>query len=288
MSEKTNLTLFEAIRHVDEAGNEFWSARELANILGYTRWRDFKTAIEKARIACENSGQKLTITDHYFATSKMIKAGKGAAREVEDFNLSRYFCYVVIQNADPSKEIVAQCQTYFALRTRQQEEVDKLDDLTAAQRQIYLKSRLSDQNNQLPYSSGDAGVVSVFDVATSQDDGYAGLYAGETASDSHRRKSLKPDLKILDHMGAVELAAKMFQFTQAEAKILRENVKGKDAAIKIHNDVGKIVQATIESLGGSVPENLPAPKETIQEVRANGKKPIKGGPQISRFDEDED
>ena len=277
-------TPFETIRQEDEAGNEYWSARDLYQVLGYTNWRNFKTAVDKAKIACANSGQ--APEDHFDGTIKMIQAGKGATRKVEDYHLSRYACYLVIQNADPAKEIVALGQTYFAVQTRRQEEADELAGLTEAQRRLFLRGELSGHNKQLADTARQAGVVSSFDFAVFQDHGYSGLYGGEKARDIHRRKGLKPHEKILDHMGSTELAANLFRSTQAEEKIRREKIKGKEAANQAHEDVGKEVRSTIERLGGTMPEELPTPAESIQHLEQQQKKKMKQGSQTSMFGEE--
>jgi DNA-damage-inducible protein D len=282
MSEQA--TPFEAIRQIDETGNEYWSARDLAKVLDYTQWRNFKTAINKAKVACANSGQ--VPEDHFAGISKMVPLGSGSTRQVEDFNLSRYACYLVIQNADPAKEIVALGQTYFAVQTRRQEEADELAGLTEAQRRLVLRGELSGHNKQLADTARNAGVVSSFDFAIFQDHGYMGLYAGEKAQDIHRRKGLKPNQKILDHMTAEELGANLFRATQADAKIRREKIQGKDAANQAHEDVGKEVRSTIERLGGTMPEDLPTPSESIQQLEQKEAKRLKRGPQTSMFDEE--
>lgn len=285
MSQENNATPFEAIRKEDEASNEYWSARDLAKVLGYTEYGKFRNTLQKAETACENSGQ--VVTDHFAHVSDMIEVGKGARRRVANVHLSRYACYLVIQNADPEKEIVALGQTYFAVQTRRQEEADELAGLTEAQRRIFLRSQLTDHNKQLADTAKGAGVVSGFDFAVFQDHGYAGLYAGEKARDIHRRKGLKPSEKILDHMGAEELAANLFRATQTEAKIRREKIQGKENANQAHQDVGAKVRQTIKELGGVMPEELPTPAESIQQVEATEKKRMKRGPQTSMFGEDE-
>src|SRR5215213_3742817 len=241
-------TPFETIRQEDEAGNEYWSARDLAKVLDYGEFRFFKNVIRKAETACENSGQ--LVADHFVQTHGMIATGKGARRKVEDYHLSRYACYLVIQNSDPEKEVVALGQTYFAVQARRQEEADELAGLTEAQRRLFLRGELSGHNKQLADTARQAGVVSSFDFAVFQDHGYMGLYGGEKARDIHQRKELKSNQKILDHMGSTELAANLFRSTQAEEKIRREKIKGKEAANQAHENVGKEVRATIERLGG--------------------------------------
>lgn len=283
MSE-VNTTPFETIRQQDEAGNEYWSARDLAKVLGYTEYGKFRNTLAKAEIACLNSDQ--VVTDHFAHVSDMIEVGKGARRRVKNVRLSRYACYLVIQNADPDKEVVALGQTYFAVQTRRQEEADELAGLTEGQRRIFLRSELADHNKQLADTAKGAGVVTPFDFAIFQDHGYSGLYGGEKAQDIHLRKGLKPNQKILDHMGAEELAANLFRATQTEAKIRREKIKGKTAANQAHNDMGKKVREFIEEVGGTMPEELPTPADSIQELERQEKKRIKRGPQVSMFDEE--
>lgn len=283
MSEQ-QATSFEAIRQEDQEGNEFWSARDLAKVLGYTEYGKFKNTLQKAEIACENSGQN--VADHFAHVSDMIEVGKGAKRKLQNVHLSRYACYLVIQNADPEKEIVALGQTYFAVQTRRQEETDELAGLTEAQRRLFLRGELTGHNKQLAETARQAGVVSGFEFAIFQDHGYSGLYGGEKAQDIHKRKKLKPNQKILDHMGSTELAANLFRATQTEEKIRREKIKGKDAANQAHHDMGKRVRGFIEEVGGTLPEELPTPADSIQELEQKKEKELKRGPQTSMFDED--
>ncbi len=283
MSEQT--TPFEIIRKTDEAGNEYWSARDLARVLDYGEFRFFKNVIKKAEAACENSGQ--VVADHFVQTHVMIATGKGARRKVEDYHLSRYACYLVIQNADPAKEIVALGQTYFAVQTRRQEEADELAVLTEDQRRLFLRGQLTDHNKQLAAAANQAGVVTSPDFAVFQDHGYMGLYGGEKAQDIHKRKILKPNQKILDHMGSDELAANFFRASQTKQKLEREKIKSKEAANRAHEDVGKKVRGFIEELGGTLPEKLPTPPESIQELEKKEKKRLARGPQTSMFDEED-
>jgi DNA-damage-inducible protein D len=279
-----NTTPFETIRQEDEAGNEYWSARDLAKVLGYTEYGKFRNTLAKAQIACLNSDQ--VVTDHFVDVTDTIEVGKGARRRVKNVRLSRYACYLVIQNADPDKEVVALGQTYFAVQTRRQEAADELAGLTEGQRRIFLRSELADHNKQLADTAKGAGVVTPFDFAIFQDHGYSGLYGGEKAQDIHRRKGLKPSQKILDHMGAEELAANLFRATQTEAKIRREKIKGKTTANQAHNDMGKKVREFIEEVGGTMPEELATPADSIQELERQEKKKIKRGQQVSMFDEE--
>ncbi len=215
----------------------------------------------------------------------MIETGKGAKRRVEDFELSRYGCYLTLQNADPSKPIVALGQTYFAIQTRRQEIADELAGLTEDQRRLYLRGQLADHNRQLAEAASQAGVVKPIDFAVFQDHGYMGLYGGLKARDIHARKGLKKNQQIPDHMGSTELAANLFRATQTEEKIRREGIKGKDKANRTHFQVGRKVRQTIQELGGTMPEDLPTPKESIQQLQQREQKLLKQGPQISLFDE---
>jgi DNA-damage-inducible protein D len=259
---------FDAIRHEDAEGNEWWSARELATILDYPRWQKFRPVIDRAMEACENSGH--ATSDHFTREGKMIATGKGAQRQIEDWRLSRYACYLVIQNADPDKPVVALGQTYFASQTRRQELADEqaLAGLSEDQRRLYTRAQLTEHNRQLASAAASAGVITARDFAVFQDHGYMGLYNGERARDIAARKGLKPGQHILDHMGSTELAANLFRATQADDKIRREGIQGKDAANATHFAVGRAVRRFIvEELGGSPSEELPTPPESIQQVQ---------------------
>jgi DNA-damage-inducible protein D len=278
-----HISPFESIRKTTEDGGEYWSARDLADVLGYTQWRNFKYAIEKAEIACENSGQDPA--DHFAASSKMIETGKGAKRRVEDVHLSRYGAYLLVQNADPTKEIVALGQTYFAVQTRLQEKADELAGLTEDQRRLYLRNQLTDHNRQLANAASQAGVIKAIDFAIFQDHGYMGLYGGLKAGDIHIRKDLKRNQRILDHMGSEELAANLFRATQTEAKLRRDKTTGKEKANRTHYEVGKKVRQTIEELGGTMPEELPTPQESIQQLQKKEKKQLQQDSQLSMFND---
>ena len=205
---------FERIKRTNEANNEYWESRDLADVLEYTQYRNFEAVIEKAKLACFNSGHR--IEDHFADVSKMIEIGKGGRREIDVTLLSRYACYLTIQNADPNKEIVAQGQTYFAIQTRRQELSDeRLDE----DRRILLREEIRRHNVQLADAAKNAGVIEPIDYAIFQNHGYMGLYGGLKQEDIHRRKGLKKSQMILDHMGSTELAANLFRATQAEEKL---------------------------------------------------------------------
>jgi DNA-damage-inducible protein D len=263
---------FERIRQVDPDDYEFWSARDLMPILEYTKWQNFKTVLLKAQIACENSGNDPA--DHFTDASKMVAIGSDAKREVEDMHLSRYACYLIVQNADPAKEVVALGQTYFAVQTRRQEiaDADVLAELSEDQRRLLLRQRIKLQNTDLASAAKTAGVITALDFAVFQNHGYRGLYNGLTADAIHRRKRLKKSQHILDHMGATELAANLFRSTQAEEKLRRDQVQGKDAANEVHYQAGVVVRRAIAELGGTMPEDLPSADSIKKLERAEKKR----------------
>jgi len=259
---------FERIKRTNEANNEYWESRDLADVLEYTQYRNFEAVIEKAKLACFNSGHR--IDDHFADISKMVEIGSGAIREIKVMLLSRYACYLVIQNADPNKEIVAQGQTYFAIQTRRQELADERGE---DERRVLLRGEIRRHNVQLADAAKGAGVIEPIDYAIFQNHGYMGLYGGLKQDDIHRRKGLKKSQKILDHMGSTELAANLFRATQAEEKLRRDEVKGKDAANRTHREVGAKVRQTIRELGGTMPEELPA-VENIKKIETKQRKQL--------------
>jgi len=259
---------FERIRKVNEAGNEYWESRDLAEVLDYTQYRNFEAVIEKAKLACFNSGHR--IDDHFADVSKMVEIGSAATREIKVTLLSRYACYLAIQNADPKKEIVAHGQTYFAIQTRRQELAgERIED----ERRVLLREEMRQHNVQLADAAKGAGVIEPIDYAIFQNHGYMGLYGGLKQEDIHHRKGLKKSQKILDHMGSTELAANLFRATQAEEKLRRDEVKGKDAANRTHREVGAKVRQTIRELGGTMPENLPV-AESIKKIETKQRKQL--------------
>lgn len=257
---------FESIRQLNEDDSEFWFARDLAPVLEYQAWRNFVQVIEKAKLACERSGQA---TDHHFVEfDKMVELGSGAARRVTDYRLTRYACYLIVQNGDPSKPVIANGQTYFAVQTRRQELADegRLGQLSEDARRLMLRGELTEHNKALTSGAKKAGVESGLDYAIFQDHGYKGLYGGLGAKDIHTTKSLKKSQKILDHMGSTELAANLFRATQTEDKLRRDNVRGKRQANETHREVGAKVRQTIAEIGGTMPEKLPTPAKSIKQI----------------------
>lgn len=267
---------FEQIKRIDPDGNEFWSARDLLVILQYANYFKFKNVLLKAQLACENSGHDPS--DHFYHAVTMVEIGSNTKREVEDMHLSRYACYLVVQNADPSKEVVALGQTYFAVQTRRQEiaDAEALGELTEDQRRLLLREKVRQQNTDLASAAKSAGVITPLDFAIFQDHGYKGLYKGLGAKDIHKRKKLKKSQHILDHMGTTELAANLFRSTQAEDKLRRDNVQGKDNANQVHHEAGVVVRRAIQELGGTMPEDLPT-VDSIKKLEREQKKQLKAG-----------
>ncbi len=251
---------FENIKQINSNGLEYWYARDLQNILGYVKWENFILVINKAKKACLNS--KHQIQNHFLDVRKMVEVGSGAQREIQDIALTRYACYLIVQNADPSKPIIALGQTYFAIQTRKQELIQQEEYANLKnedEKRLYLRDQLKINNKKLAGTAKQAGILTPLDYAIFQDHGYKGLYGGLGAQDIHKNKHLKKSQQILDHMGSTELAANLFRATQTEEKIKREKIKDKPKANLTHFEVGKKVRQTIKELGGTMPEELPAP-----------------------------
>ena len=272
MSELTKYSeqTFESIKHYNENGQEYWLARELQSVLEYTQWRRFFDTIERAKLACANSGYD--VDDHFADVGKMVEIGSGAQREVDDVMLSRYACYLIVMNGDPRKEVIAVGQTYFAVKTQQQELIDHYDELTEDQKRIAIRREMKSHNKSLAEAAHNAGVIDTRDYVIFQNKGYQGLYGGLTAKDIHARKGLKKGEQILDHMGSTELAANLFRATQTDEKLRRENIQGKEKAYETHYEVGKTVRKTIQELGGTMPEDLPTPEKSVKQLESEQKK----------------
>ena len=265
-------SLFESIRHVNKYGQEFWYARDLQIALEYTEWRNFCKVIEKAKEACRGSNN--AVSDHFVDVNKIVNAG-ATSKDIGDIQLSRYACYLIVQNGDPRKKVIALGQTYFAVKTRQQELIENYENLSEDQKRIAIRQEMKEHNKMLVAAAKDAGVETTLDYAIFQNYGYMGLYGGLKASDIKERKGLKKSQDILDYMGYEELAANLFRATQTEAKLRRENIQGKQEANKTHFEVGKKVRDTIKDLGGTMPEDLPTPEKTIQQLEREQKKKLK-------------
>ena len=257
-----NNTIFENIKHIDDVGNEFWYARELMPLLEYSKWERFTNTINNAKKACENSGYNVRY--HFPMVGKMISIGKRANREIIDYKLSRYACYLIVQNADPRKDAVALGQTYFAIQTRKQELSEKdYNLLTEDEKRFYQRGLTKKGNFSLNKVAKDAGVKN-FDRFHNY--GYKGLYNGETANDIAKRKRLRYREDILDNMGSEELADNLFRIVHTESKLKNDDIKGESNANQVHFQIGKTVRETIKKMGNTMPEDLPTPDKSLKEL----------------------
>ena len=251
---------FESIKHIDEFENEFWEARELMPLLEYSKWENFHKVIVRAMIACETSNN--SVLDHFPEFRKPIVGGKGNIQNVVDYHLSRYACYLIVQNANPRKKSVALGQTYFAIQTRKQEITElEYSRLTEDEKRLYTRILVNNKNKYLFKTARESGVEN---FGKFNNCGYKGLYNGETAKQIAKRKNIKEDEDILDYMGSEELGANLFRITQTEAKLKKDNIGNEDDACLTHYNVGKTVRRAIEELGGNMPETLPTPEKTIK------------------------
>ena len=254
---------FEDIKHVREDGSEYWSARELAPALDYSQWRNFTNAINRAMIACENSGRN--VFDDFAEVSKIVEAGV-TSKPKKDYELSRYACYLIVQNGDPRKEVIALGQTYFAIQTYRQELADHFNQLDEDRRRLVVRGDIKQWNQLLAETAHDAGVITNEEFAIFQNAGYMGLYGGLDVDDIHKRKKLAVSQKILDYMGSTELIANLFRISQTEEKLRKDHIQGADKATATHYTVGREVRKAIEKIGGTMPEDLPTPEKSIQQI----------------------
>ena len=265
-NEYTN-NIFESIKHTDEYDNEFWYARELSKALEYSDWRNFKKVIDKAKEACKNTG--FNIDEQLVEINKLSKRNNNAIANIQDYKLSRYICYLIVQNADPSKEIVALGQTYFAIQTRKQEIIEQeYDSLSDDEKRFYQRKLTRQGNYTLQKVASSAGVKN---MAEFHNAGYKGLYNGETADDIFKRKKLRYREDILDNMNEDELVANLFRINQTKQKLLKDNVQGEKEAKDIHYEVGKKVRRAIADIGGMMPEKMPTPKKSLKELEKEKK-----------------
>ena len=255
---------FESIKQIDENGEETWSARELQSALNYKQWRRFSEVIDKAKLSCKNSG--ISIDEHFADVGKTLDMPNSATRKIVDYNLSRYACYLIVQNGDPRKEVIARGQTYFAIQTRRQEVADYFNHLDENNKRLVIRGDVKQWNQLLAEVAHNAGVITNEEYAIFQNSGYKGLYGGMTVADIHFKKELAENDKILDFMGSEELAANLFRITQTESKLKRDHIKDVGKANSTHYTVGKEVRKAIENIGGTMPENLPTPEKSMSEI----------------------
>ena len=262
---------FEDIKHIDENGVEFWYARELMPVLQYSNWQNFEKIIDKAKISCKNSG--ISVLEHFIDVSKLSKRANNAEVIIKDYKLSRYACYLIAQNGDSRKKVIALAQTYFAVQTRKQEITEKeYSMLTEDEKRFYQRNLTRKGNYSLNQTAKKAGVKN-FDIFHNA--GYKGLYNGETADDIAKRKGLRYREDILDNMGSEELAANLFRITQTESKLKKDNIQTEKDANKTHYNVGAKVRKTIKELGGTRPEDLPTPKKSLKQLEKENSKKLK-------------
>lgn len=254
---------FEDIKKVRADGTEYWNARELAIALDYIQWRNFDKVIKRAMIACENSGHDV---EYDFAeVSKIVEAG-ATTKKIVDYELTRYACYLIVQNGDPRKEVIALGQTYFAIQTYRQEVADHFNQLDEDSRRLVVRGDIKQWNQLLAETAYNAGVITNEEFAIFQNAGYIGLYGGLDVDDIHQKKGLEVGQKILDYMGSTELIANLFRISQTEEKLRKDNVSDADTATTVHKTVGREVRKAIEEIGGTMPEDLPTPKKSIAEI----------------------
>ncbi|MCL2282298.1 MAG: DNA damage-inducible protein D [Fibromonadales bacterium] len=268
--EKYSDQTFESIKHVTENGEEFWYARELQGILEYVEWRNFYKVIESAVLACKNSGNE--VTHHFVEVNKTIVMPKSAEKHVTDYKLSRFACYLIVMNGNPKKAVIAVGQTYFAVKTRQNELIENYGQLTEDERRLEIRGQMTIHNKSLFQSAKMAGVDN---FGFFQNKGYQGLYGGLGQREIHKKKGLKKSQQILDHMGSTELAANLFRATQTEDKLRHENIRGTQAASQAHYDIGVKVRKVIKDIGGTMPELLPTPEKSIKQIERESKKKLK-------------
>ena len=262
-----NETVFENIKHIDEYGNEYWLARELQIALDYKKWQKFINVIENAKMACEQS--KFIIDDHFTQVGKMVDIGSKTSRSIVDYKLSRYACYLIVQNSDPRKEIVALGQTYFAIQTRKQEITEQeYINLSEDEKRFYQRKLTKKGNYSLNRTAIKSGVKNLDRFHNA---GYKGLYNGETADDIFKRKKLRYREDILDNMGSAELAANLFRITQTEERLINDQISNERDANNLHYEVGKKVRKAIADIGGTMPEKLPTPKKSLKELEKEKK-----------------
>ena len=255
---------FEGIKHVDENGCEYWFARELADVLQYAKWENFSKVIDRAMLACKNSG--FEVADHFPEVRKMVAIGSSTKRNVIEYKLTRYACYLIVQNGDPRKKIIALGQTYFAIQTRRAEVADTFNQLGENNKRLVVRGNIKQWNQLLAEAARNAGVITNEEFAIFQNSGYMGLYGGLTVSDIHARKELKKDDKILDYMGSTELIANLFRISQTEEKLKMDEVDNPQAANNTHYEIAEKIRKAMIEMGTTLPEDMPTPDKSIQTI----------------------
>ena len=264
---------FEEIKKIREDGTEYWNARELSEVLQYKKWENFSKVIDRAKLACKNSG--FEVADHFPEVRKMVEIGSNTVRELLDYELSRYGCYLIVQNGDPRKEVIALGQTYFAIQTRRQEVADYFNQLDEDNKRLVIRGDIKQWNQMLLEAAHNAGVITNEEYAEFQNAGYMGLYGGLTVDEIHKRKNLKDNEKILDFMGSTELIANLFRISQTEEKLKKDNIHSCSKATATHYEVGSKVRKAIEDIGGTMPEDLPRPEKSIKQIEKEQLKRLK-------------
>ena len=260
-------SIFENIKNIDDYGQEYWYARELSRVLEYSDWRNFLKVLNKAKVACDNSG--FNVNEQLVEVNKLSKRNNNATVNIQDYKLSRYMCYLIVQNADPSKEVVALGQTYFAIQTRKQEITEQeYDSLSDDEKRFYQRKLTKQGNYTLQKVASSAGVKNMAEFHSA---GYKGLYNGETADDIFKRKKLRYREDILDNMNEDELVANLFRINQTKQRLLKDNVQGEKEAKDVHYEVGKKVRKAIADIGGTMPEDMPTPKKSLKELEREKK-----------------
>ena len=254
---------FEDIKRTRPDGTEYWAARELAPVLDYAKWENFYKVIKRAMIACENSGR--SVSDDFPEVGKIVEAG-ATRKTITDYELSRYACYLIVQNGDPRKEVIALGQTYFAIQTYRQEVADRFNQLDEDSRRLVVRGDIKQWNQLLAETARSAGVITAKEFAIFQNAGYMGLYGGMTVDDIHHRKGLAIGQKILDYMGSTELIANLFRISQTEEKLRKDQVEDANTATAVHYAVGNEVREAIRKIDGTMPEDLPTPEKSIAQL----------------------
>ena len=273
---------FEEIKHRSEESTEFWYACELRVLLEYIQWRNFAKVLKRAMLACKNSGHP--IVDHFVEVSKIVEAG-ATSKPIIDFVLTRYACYLIVQNGDPRKEVIALGQTYFAIQTRRQEIADYFNQLDEDNKRLVIRGDIKQWNQMLAQTAHNAGIISDEEYANFQNAGYMGLYGGMKVEDIHKKKGLKKNDKILDFMSSTELIANLFRISQTEDKLKKDKTTNTDSANEVHFIVGKEVRETIKRVGGTMPEDIPTPNKSITDIERDQLKKLKHSKKKLMLDE---